>query len=52
MADTFKPGDKVDRSGIYRVVHDQHHAQEHEVTASSQSTFLHAITVDITCVSS
>ncbi len=32
MADTFKPGDKVERSGIYRVVHDQYHAQEHELT--------------------
>ncbi len=32
MADTFKPGDKVERSGIYRVLHDPHHAQEHEVT--------------------
>ena len=31
MADTFKPGDKVPRSGIYRVVHHQYHAQEHEV---------------------
>jgi hypothetical protein len=26
------PGDKAERSGIYRVVHDQYHAQEHEVT--------------------
>jgi hypothetical protein len=32
MADTFKPGDKVERSGIYLVVHDQYLAQEHEVT--------------------
>jgi len=28
MADTFKQGDKVERSGIYRVVHDQYHAQD------------------------
>lgn len=32
VGDEFKPGDKVERSGIYRVVHDQNHAQEHEVT--------------------
>jgi len=32
MADTFKPGAKVERSGIYRVIHDQDHAQAHEVT--------------------
>jgi hypothetical protein len=30
--DEFKPGDKVERSGIYRVTHDPNHAQEHEVT--------------------
>ena len=30
MADEYKPGDKVPRSGIYRVTHDQTHAQEHE----------------------
>jgi hypothetical protein len=32
MADTFKPGDKVERSGIYRVIHDPYHSQENEVT--------------------
>jgi hypothetical protein len=32
MADQFKPGDKVPRSGIYRVSHDSSHAQPHEVT--------------------
>jgi hypothetical protein len=30
--DEFKPGDKVKQSGIYRVVHDTYHTQEHEVT--------------------
>jgi hypothetical protein len=29
----YKPGDAVPKSGIYRVVHDNNHAQEHEVTA-------------------
>jgi hypothetical protein len=32
MATEYKPGDKVERSGIYRVVHDDDHTQEHEVT--------------------
>lgn len=32
MADIYKPGDKVPASGIYRVVHDKNHVQEHEVT--------------------
>jgi hypothetical protein len=30
--DIFEPGEKVPRSGIYRVVHDPEHQQEHEVT--------------------
>jgi hypothetical protein len=29
----FKPGQKVTKSGIYRVIHDDNHAEEHEVTA-------------------
>ena len=29
----FKPGDKVPKSGIYKVIHDKGHTQEHEVTA-------------------
>jgi hypothetical protein len=29
----YKPGDKVPASGIYKVIHDKNHAQEHEVTA-------------------
>jgi hypothetical protein len=32
VAETFKPGDTVPRSGIYRVTHDKQHAAEHEVT--------------------
>jgi formamidopyrimidine-DNA glycosylase len=28
----YKPGDKVPRSGIYRVIHDSNHHEEHEVT--------------------
>jgi hypothetical protein len=32
MAETYKPGDEVRRSGIYRVTHDRNHADPHEVT--------------------
>jgi hypothetical protein len=32
VGDEFKPGQIVERSGIYRVVHDSHHTKEHEVT--------------------
>jgi hypothetical protein len=32
MGETYKPGEKVPSSGIYKVVHDKGHAQEHEVT--------------------
>jgi len=28
----FKPGDTVQASGIYKVIHDPKHAGEHEVT--------------------
>jgi hypothetical protein len=28
----FKPGDKVEASGIYKVTHDRQHSAEHEVT--------------------
>lgn len=31
-AKTYKPGDNVEGSGIYRVTHDPKHAAEHEVT--------------------
>ncbi|WP_146767995.1 hypothetical protein [Mesorhizobium atlanticum] len=32
IGDVFKPGDKVPNSGIYKVLHDKNHVQEHEVT--------------------
>ena len=32
MGEEYKPGDKVPRSGVYRVTHDNQHAQTHEVT--------------------
>jgi hypothetical protein len=32
IGDIFKPGDSVPASGIYRVIHDPAHAQEHDVT--------------------
>jgi hypothetical protein len=32
MATEYKPGDDVPRSGIYRVIHDPTHTEEHEVT--------------------
>jgi hypothetical protein len=30
--DVFKPGDECTQSGVYRVLHDPSHADEHEVT--------------------
>ena len=40
MADEeFKPGEKVARSGIYRVIHDKNHHESHEVTVISGRTF-------------
>lgn len=39
MADQYKPGDTVPKSGIYRVTHDPAHAQEHEVTCVYGKTF-------------
>jgi hypothetical protein len=39
IGDTFKPGQTVPRSGIYRVVHDSQHAKEHEVTCVYGKTF-------------
>jgi len=39
IGDEFKSGDKVPHSGIYKVVHDPHHAQEHEVTCVYGKTF-------------
>ena len=32
IGDVFKPGDTVPHSGIYRVIHDPAHTQEHDVT--------------------
>lgn len=32
MAEEYKPGDEVPKSGIYKVTHDKNHAEEHEVT--------------------
>jgi hypothetical protein len=39
MSEIFKPGDKVPKSGIYKVVHDPKHAVEHEVTCVIAETF-------------
>ena len=39
MADQYKPGDRVPRSGIYRVIHDPVHCQEHEVTCVRRKKF-------------
>lgn len=30
--DIFKPGETVEASGIYKVIHDPKHTKEHEVT--------------------
>jgi hypothetical protein len=32
VGDIFKPGDKVQQSGIYTVLHDTVHIKNHEVT--------------------
>jgi hypothetical protein len=39
MAELFKPGAKVKKSGIYAVVHDDNHADAHEVTCVSGKVF-------------
>ncbi len=39
MADTFEAGDTVKKSGIYSVVHDRKHAEEHEVTCVAGRAF-------------
>jgi hypothetical protein len=31
--ESYKPGEEVPKSGIYKVTHDKNHEQEHEVTA-------------------
>ena len=38
-ATTYKPGDTVEASGIYKVTHDPSHTQEHEVTVIFGKTF-------------
>ena len=35
----YKPGDEVPTSGIYKVVHDTVHKEEHEVTAVAGEHF-------------
>ena len=32
IGDVFKPGQKCAASGIYTVIHDQQHAEQHDVT--------------------
>jgi hypothetical protein len=39
MADSYKPGDQVPYSGIYRVIHDPRHVEDHEVSCVSGKTF-------------
>lgn len=39
MSEQYKPGEKVPKSGIYKVVHDRNHAQEHEVTCVMGEVF-------------
>jgi hypothetical protein len=39
MAETYKPGDKVPKSGIYDVVHDVEHIEQHQVTCVKDETF-------------
>ena len=39
MADMFTPGAKVKKSGIYSVIHEDDHADPHEVTCVSGKVF-------------
>jgi hypothetical protein len=39
MADPFKAGDKVRKSGIYSAVHEGKHANAHEVTCIAGKRF-------------
>jgi len=39
LGDQFEPGETVPNSGIYRVVHDPNHYQEHEVTCVAGKPF-------------
>jgi hypothetical protein len=40
MAEAFKAGEKVKKSGIYSVLHGGEHADTHEVTCVAGRTFL------------
>ncbi len=39
MADRFKSGDKVKKSGIYSVLHEGEHADAHDVTCIAGKMF-------------
>ncbi|HXN30753.1 MAG TPA: hypothetical protein VN894_02785 [Polyangiaceae bacterium] len=39
MADAFKSGDKVKKSGIYSVLHEGKHADAHDVTCIAGKMF-------------
>lgn len=39
MSQTYKPGDVVPYSGIYRVTHDNFHTQPHDVTCIAGKIF-------------
>jgi hypothetical protein len=39
MAEQYKPGDTCPKSGIYKVVHDTQHHEEHEVTVVKDEQF-------------
>ena len=35
----YKPGERVPESGIYAVLHDKNHTQQHDITAVKGETF-------------
>lgn len=39
MAKEYSPGDTVEHSGVYKVIHDKNHTKEHEVTCVYGKTF-------------
>jgi hypothetical protein len=39
MGDSFKPGDKISKSGIYSVAHEDAHANAQEVTCVAGKKF-------------
>ncbi len=39
MGGSFKVGDKIQKSGIYSVLHEGKHAEPHEVTCVAGKTF-------------